>query len=200
MAPRAPPALRRGRYTYGIFEQRIVNGEQVELPDFWLLQGNPWEIQRLDVVYIVGFGGSITSMPGGQGEVKAIWEPKEFVQAVAYDVPIPGYNTDNTLGIRLWSARPCKMFDLSNFNAGRYQEAVQEKQAAENITQVLYPNDNTPAGKELRLRQQYFFVSASLQDIVRRFKKTGRPWKEFPDQVPRGTGRTGMASTGWQLT
>ena len=160
-----------------------MNGEQVEFPDFWLNFGNPWEIQRYDVIYDVGFGGSITSMPGGQGEIRAIWEPKELVQALAYDVPIPGYKTDNTLGIRLWSAKPKKQFDLYDFNAGRYQQSVSEKQNAENITQVLYPNDNTPEGKELRLRQQYFFVCATLQDIVRRFKKTSRPWSEFSSQV-----------------
>lgn len=163
------------RYTYGIFQQQIVNGQQVEFPDYWLNFGNPWEVPRLDVVYEVRFYGECRK-PG-------VWQGGEKVEAVAYDVPIPGYGTRNTINIRLWSSKPKKKFDLQSFNEGNYQKSVEEQQRAENITSVLYPNDNTMAGKELRLKQQYFFVCATLQDIIRRFKKTSRPWADFPNQV-----------------
>lgn len=162
------------RYTYGIFQQQIVNGQQVEFPDYWLNFGNAWEVPRLDVNYEVRFYGQLRD---------GKWLGGEKVEAVAYDVPIPGYDTKNTINIRLWSSKPKKKFDLQSFNEGNYQKSVDEQQRAENITSVLYPNDNTMAGKELRLKQQYFFVCATLQDILRRFKKTCRPWSEFPQQV-----------------
>ncbi|KCV68586.1 starch phosphorylase [Fonticula alba] len=183
------PALGYGlRYTYGIFEQRIRNGEdQVEYPDYWLRFTNPWEVARVDVAYPVGFYGSVHNDSAGRagqpGQPAARWEPAEFVQAVAYDVPIPGYDTDTVLNIRLWSSKPQRQFDLSSFNDGEYEKSVAEKQRAENITSVLYPNDNTPAGKELRLKQQYFFVCATLQDILRRFSKLNLPWSELPNKV-----------------
>ena len=164
------------RYTYGIFQQQIVKGQQVEFPDYWLNFGNPWEVPRLDVVYEVRFYGECRGDGAG-------WQGGEKVEAVAYDVPIPGFQTANTINIRLWSSKPKKKFDLQSFNEGNYQKSVDEQQRAENITSVLYPNDNTMAGKELRLKQQYFFVCATLQDILRRFKKTSRPWSEFPTQV-----------------
>ncbi|RKP21583.1 glycosyl transferase [Rozella allomycis CSF55] len=172
------------RYTYGIFQQRIVDGYQVEYPDFWLNFDNPWEFPRLDVVYEVRFYGSVTKISDTKDETaKYSWAGGEVVQAVAYDVPIPGWNTKNTINIRLWSSKPKKKFDLKSFNEGNYQKSVEEQQMAENITSVLYPNDNTMAGKELRLKQQYFFICATLKDIVRRFKKMGHPWKEFPNKV-----------------
>lgn len=171
------------RYTYGIFKQQIIGGCQVEFPDYWLTFGNPWEVPRLDVAYEVNFYGSVNKYTDGLGRDRFVWVSGETVEAVAYDVPIPGYGTKNTINIRLWSSKPKKEFDLKSFNEGNYQKSVEEQQKAENITSVLYPNDNTMAGKELRLKQQYFFVSATLQDIIRRFKKTRRAWSDFPNQV-----------------
>ena len=166
------------RYTYGIFRQEIMNGQQVEFPDYWLNFGNPWEVPRMDVCYDVHFYGHVVKSPTG-----CRWIAGETVEAVAYDVPIPGFATPTTINIRLWGSKPQKRFDLQSFNEGNYQKSVEEQQKAENITSVLYPNDNTMAGKELRLKQQYFFVSATLQDILRRFKKVPRPWSDLPERV-----------------
>jgi len=153
------------RYKYGMFKQGIIDGWQVEAPDYWLNNGNPWEIPRLDVAYPVRFYGHVTQNRG-----KSSWEGGEIVNAVAYDTPIPGYDTYNCINIRLWSAKPAREFDLSAFNEGDYVKAIEARQRSENISAVLYPNDNTDNGKELRLRQQYFFVSATLQDIFKRYK------------------------------
>ncbi|KAJ1505184.1 Non-essential glycogen phosphorylase [Coelomomyces lativittatus] len=171
------------RYTYGIFKQRIVEGNQTEIPDYWLTFGNPWEVPRLDVVYEVRFYGECVKTTDPNGCVSWKWVGGEKVQAVAYDVPIPGFHNKTCLNIRLWSSKPMKRFDLTSFNEGNYDKSVAEQQKAENITSVLYPNDNHATGKELRLKQQYFFVCATLKDIIRRFKKTNRPWSDFPDQV-----------------
>ncbi len=173
------------RYTYGIFQQQIHNGFQVEFPDYWLASGNPWEVERLDVCYDVKFYGTLVRSRDAAGQIKYSLKGGEIVEAVAYDVPIPGFKTRSTINIRLWSSKPVAScsFDLRSFNEGNYQKSVEQQQRAENITSVLYPNDNTMEGKELRLKQQYFFVSATLQDIIRRFKKSVRPWSEFPDQV-----------------
>lgn len=167
------------RYQYGIFQQQIKAGQQVEFPDYWLNFGNAWEVPRMDVCYDVRFYGQVTQ---GEGQA-AKWIGGEIVEAVAYDVPIPGFNTFTTINIRLWGSKPQKQFDLQSFNDGNYQKSVEEQQRAENITSVLYPNDNTMAGKELRLKQQYFFVTATLQDILRRFKKKSRKWSDLPDKV-----------------
>ena len=186
------------RYTYGIFQQRIVDGYQTEFPDYWLTYDNPWEVVRHDVIYEVRFYGSVSKTITADGQTKHIWDGGEVVQAVAHDVPIPGFQTKNTINVRLWRSVPKKViyfwqsfrlnmilqkFDLASFNEGNYQKSVEENIKAENITSVLYPNDNTMAGKELRLKQQYFFVCATLKDIIRRFKKKNRPWSEFPNQV-----------------
>jgi glycogen phosphorylase len=166
------------RYKYGMFEQKIVNGYQVEVPDIWLTHSNPWEIERLDVSYPVRFYGHVEhdgkafKVVGG-----------EIVQAVAYDSPIPGYDTYNTLNMRLWSAQPAKEFDLDSFSRGDYYGAIADKEASEKISSVLYPNDATEGGKELRLKQQFFFVSATLQDVLRRFKKRDRPLSELHTKV-----------------
>ena len=168
------------RYTYGIFEQRIVDGRQYEIPDFWLSNYNPWEIVRPDVTYGVRFYGSCTQLEGD----KFSWSGGEVVCAVAYDNLVPGYGTLNCINLRLWKSEPSKEFDLQAFNAGKYQDACFERQGAENLTAVLYPNDNTEEGKELRLKQQYFFVCATLQDVLRRFKKKAdRKWEELPDKM-----------------
>eukprot|EP01100_Stratorugosa_tubuloviscum_P010908 TRINITY_DN475_c0_g1_i1.p1 TRINITY_DN475_c0_g1~~TRINITY_DN475_c0_g1_i1.p1 ORF type:complete len:855 (-),score=388.61 TRINITY_DN475_c0_g1_i1:121-2685(-) len=170
------------RYTYGMFKQSVHEGHQIELPDFWLTRGNPWEIERNDVSYPIQFYGHIHRVTSPNGEIKYRWEGGEQVIAVAYDTPIPGFETRNTCNIRLWSSRPFCEFDLAHFNMGDYFQAVEDKQKTENITSILYPNDSTTAGKELRLKQQYFFVSATLQDIVRRIKKKkGRSLVELPE-------------------
>nr|CAG8593376.1 3640_t:CDS:10 [Entrophospora candida] len=156
------------RYTY------------VEFPDYWLNFDNPWELPRLDVVVDVNFGGSVSKYTDEKGRERYTWEGSDTVEAVAYDVPIPGYDTNNCNNIRLWNSKPKRQFDLKYFNEGEYEKAVQEQKQAENITAVLYPNDNHMVGKELRLKQQYFWVAASLHDIVRRFKKTERPWNTHP--------------------
>ncbi|KAJ3311997.1 Non-essential glycogen phosphorylase [Boothiomyces sp. JEL0838] len=171
------------RYNYGIFEQSIVDGYQTEHPDYWLTFGNPWEIQRLDITYPVAFGGTVIRSKGASGGFVYTWEPTERVVAVAHDFPIPGFGTKSTINIRLWSSKPSNEFDFASFNAGEYEKSVKEQTDAENITSCLYPNDNHYIGKKLRLKQQYFFVCATLQDIIRRFKKTGEPWSEFPKHV-----------------
>lgn len=171
------------RYTYGIFQQKIVDGFQQEYPDYWLNFDNPWEVARPDVNYQIRFNGHVTKYQDEHNRTRYNWEGGDIIRAVAYDMPIPGYGTKNTINIRLWSSKPNKQFDLQSFNEGQYDMSVDEQRKAETIASVLYPNDNHMVGKELRLKQQYFFVCATLQDIVRRFKKTQRPWSEFPSQV-----------------
>jgi len=170
------------RYNYGIFKQQIINGAQVEVPDYWLINGNPWEIERNDVTYPIRFYGSVRKEIE-DGKEKHIWTEGEMVYAVAYDNPIPGFNTFNTINLRLWRSEPANQFDFASFNHGDYFKALESRQRAEYISSVLYPNDSTPGGKELRLKQQYFFVSASLQDILRRFKKMNKDWKELPEKI-----------------
>lgn len=167
------------RYSYGMFHQKILNGYQVELPDYWLTRGNPWEINRMDVRYSIPFYGEVKDYTDDQGRLRHKWIPGERVLAVASDVPIPGFRTMNTINIRLWGASPSKEFDLDSFNRGDYYAAVENKQKSENISSVLYPNDSTWDGKVLRLKQQYFFVAATLKDILRRFKKSGKPLTEL---------------------
>ena len=166
------------RYDYGIFKQAIVDGYQVEQPDYWLSQGNPWEIERDDVMYPVRFYGHINKYKDGSVE-RARWDGGELVVALAYDIPIPGFNTFNTNNLRLWRSRPCNEFDFKQFNAGDYHGAIAERQKAEYITSVLYPNDNSEQGKELRLKQQYFFCCATIMDLIRRFKRTHTDWEQF---------------------
>ncbi|PKS09104.1 hypothetical protein jhhlp_003718 [Lomentospora prolificans] len=171
------------RYRYGIFKQEIIDGYQVEVPDYWL-DFNPWEFPRHDVTVDIQFYGSVHKSTGADGQPVAHWEGGEIVTAVAYDVPIPGYDTPTTNNLRLWSSKAASgEFDFQKFNSGDYESSVADQQRAETISAVLYPNDNLERGKELRLKQQYFWVAASLYDIVRRFKKSKRRWVEFPDQV-----------------
>lgn len=140
------------RYDYGIFRQKIVDGYQVEIPDYWLEHGNPWELERPDVKYPIRFYGQSNKYKDGNVE-RAHWVGGEVVIATAYDIPIPGFNTFNTNNLRLWKSKPCNEFDFKLFNAGDYFNAIAEKQKAEYITSVLYPNDSTQGGKELRLKQ-----------------------------------------------
>ncbi|KAG5927348.1 Non-essential glycogen phosphorylase [Claviceps africana] len=171
------------RYRYGIFKQEIVDGYQVEVPDYWL-DFNPWEFPRHDVTVDIQFFGQVSRSTNADGKEVSVWDGGEIVQAVAYDVPIPGYDTPTTNNLRLWSSKASGgEFDFQKFNNGDYESSVAEQQRAETISAVLYPNDNLERGKELRLKQQYFWVAASLYDIVRRFKKSKRAWREFPEQV-----------------
>ena len=171
------------RYRYGIFRQEIVNGYQMEVPDYWL-EFNPWEFPRHDVTVDVQFYGSTRKYMDDSGKQITVWENGEIVTAVAYDAPIPGYGTQTTNNLRLWSSKASHgEFDFTKFNSGEYEASVAETQRAETISAVLYPNDNLERGKELRLKQQYFWCAASLFDIVRRFKKSKKPWSEFPNQV-----------------
>ena len=162
------PAIGYGiRYEFGIFDQEIRDGWQVEISDLWLRNGNPWEIPRPNLRFPVRFGGQVEHYTDEQGGSHARWAPEIQVVGVAYDTPILGYGVNNTNLLRLWSAQACESFDFQAFNEGDYYGAVEDKVAAENISKVLYPNDEPTAGKELRLRQQYFFVTCSLQDMIR---------------------------------
>jgi starch phosphorylase len=162
------PAVGYGiRYEFGIFHQRIQDGWQVEVPDNWLRFGNPWEIARPDETVEVMLGGHTELFHDEKGYDKIVWIPDRKIIAIPHDTPVPGYNTNTVNPLRLWKAEAGQDFDFEAFNAGLYDRAVAEKMDAETISKVLYPNDNTPAGRELRLAQQYFFVSASLQDLIR---------------------------------
>ncbi|MBE6381754.1 MAG: glycogen/starch/alpha-glucan phosphorylase [Lentisphaerae bacterium] len=169
------------RYDYGIFRQKIVDGNQVEEPDRWLKDGYPWEMARPEYSQIVHFGGHV-EYATIKGRQQWLWVPAEQVEGVPYDLPIVGYN-NAVNSLRLWSAKAVDEFDLADFNKGSYVEAVESKVLAENLTKVLYPNDNTMAGKELRLRQQYFFVACSLKDILRRYREINDNWESLPDKV-----------------
>lgn len=171
------------RYEFGIFEQQIRNMEQVELPETWLKFGNPWEIARPEYHFTVKFNGRIkeTTLPDERFVVE--WVDADEVIGIAYDTPIGGYNNNTVNTLRLWSARASKEFDLTYFQHGDYLKAVEEKNLSENISKVLYPRDDTMKGKELRLKQQYFFVSCSIQDIVRRYLVNHKSFDEFPDKV-----------------
>ena len=185
MATLALPAYGYGiRYEYGIFFQRIRDGAQVETPDNWLRYGNPWEIERPEFLYPVSFYGRVLQSEGVDGRLHFDWVDAQTIMAMAYDTPIPGYGNDTVNNMRLWSAKSTRDFDLDYFNHGDYERAVSEKAQSETISKVLYPNDNVFEGKELRLKQEYFFVSATLQDIMRRYRK-GFPqgFSAFPDQV-----------------
>jgi glycogen phosphorylase len=163
------PAVGYGiRYDFGLFRQIIAQGWQQEYPDEWLGFGNPWELQRPEVVYQVQFGGTIERIIDPSGRDRAVWRPAETVQAVAYDTPIVGWRGQHVNALRLWSARAPDPLQIDVFNAGDYLGAVAHEARAEAICKFLYPNDESAAGRELRLRQEYFFVSASLQDLVRR--------------------------------
>jgi starch phosphorylase len=180
MATLEIPAYGYGiRYNYGIFRQQIKNGWQAEQPDNWLRDGNPWEVIRPDVVYPVQFGGEVQVIrEHGRDQFK--WSGSEIVQGIAYDTPIIGYGCKTVNTLRLWSAKSPEEFNFHEFNDGDYTEAVRSKISAENLSQVLYPNDTLYMGKELRLKQQYFFVACSLADIVRRFKREKQSWTTFP--------------------
>ncbi len=171
------------RYEYGIFNQKIIDGFQVEKPDEWLINGNPWEIARPEGAMKVKFFGTTETTHDHTGRIKVKWHQGEEVLAWPYDVPVPGYGNNTVNTLRLWSAKASEDFDLDYFNHGSYMRACERKVMTENISKVLYPNDNNYEGKELRLKQQYFFVSASVQDIVRRYKIHNPDLKNFSDKI-----------------
>ena len=154
------------RYNFGMFRQQPENGRQLEEPDSWLREGFPWEIERFERARTIKFGGRVERFKDSMGKVHVDWVDTHDVLAIPYDLPIPGYKNDVVNTLRLWSAAATDEFDLEDFNAGDYTDAVAAKNEAENITMVLYPNAETENGRELRLRQQYFLASASLQDIL----------------------------------
>jgi starch phosphorylase len=171
------------RYHYGMFHQRISNGFQVEEPDSWLTEGFPWEIERFEIAQTVKFGGRTTTYKDGNDEIRYTWTDTNDVLAIPFDIPIPGYRNNIVNTLRLWSAAATSAFDLDEFNAGSYADAVAEKNEAENITMVLYPNDTTEMGRELRLRQQYFLASASLQDTLRYWEtRNGDDYTDFAEK------------------
>ncbi len=171
------------RYEYGMFNQKIEDGWQVEHPDNWLRYGNPWEFPRPEVLYPVKFQGHVVHYSDERGHLHHHWIDTEDVMAMAYDTPIPGFGLATVNNMRLWSAKASRDFDLKYFNEGNYIKAVEDKNQSENLSKVLYPVDTTEMGKELRLKQQYFFVSASLQDILFRFHKHHQSLDELPDKV-----------------
>ena len=171
------------RYEFGIFTQDIVNGYQVERADEWLKFGNPWEIVRPEKAVPVRFFGRVEHHQGADGRPVARWVGGKTVIGVPYDTPIAGYGNNTVNTLRLWQARASEEFDLLLFNAGDYERSVVEKNDSEVISKVLYPNDAFQAGKELRLKQQYFFVACSIADIVRRYLKTHTDFRDFPDKV-----------------
>lgn len=171
------------RYEYGIFYQKIKDGFQIEVPDNWLRYGNPWEFPRPELLYPVRFYGKIETITGGSGRFQMKWVGGDEVMAMAYDYPIPGFRNKTVNTLRLWAAKSTRDFNLEYFNSGDYIRAVQDKNSSEVISKVLYPSDQYAAGKELRLKQQYFFVSATLKDIIRRYKKYHQSYNEFPENV-----------------
>ena len=170
------------RYEYGMFKQAINQGQQIENPDNWLRYGNIWEFQRPESTYTVQFFGHVVEFESEKG-MEQHWVDVEHVVAMAYDVPIPGYDTQTVNNLRLWSAKAAKEFDLRHFNEGNYERAVESRNVTESISKVLYPNDASASGRELRLKQQYFFVSASIQDILHRFLLKHKDWKKLPEKI-----------------
>ncbi|MEW7977321.1 MAG: glycogen/starch/alpha-glucan phosphorylase [Candidatus Sedimenticola endophacoides] len=171
------------RYEYGMFRQALEENQQVELPESWLKAGNPWEFPRPEVVYKIHFGGRVMEYQDKEGRRHHDWIDAEEVLAMAYDTPIPGYHTETVNNLRLWSARASHDFDLACFNRGNHLKAVEEKAYSENLSKVLYPDDRASENQELRLRQQYFFVSASLQDILRRFLQQYESLRQIPEHI-----------------
>ncbi|MEN6445857.1 MAG: glycogen/starch/alpha-glucan phosphorylase [Candidatus Cloacimonas sp.] len=184
LATQAYPAFGYGiRYDFGIFKQQIVQGYQVEEPDNWRKNGCPWEINRPELTYRVCFGGKEICETLPDGKIEYHWVDTEDVMAVARDIPVPGYRVDNVNNLRLWQATSTDEFDLEYFNNGDYVKAVEKKTLSENISKVLYPNDNVHLGKVLRLQQEYFFVSATLQDIFTQWKREHDSFTDLPDKI-----------------
>jgi len=171
------------RYDYGIFYQTIENGRQVEKCDNWLRKGDPWVFERPEHMYEVRFCGRVREYTDETGRFCHSWEDTENIMAMACDTLIPGYGNDNVINMRLWAAKSTREFNLELFNTGKYIQAMQDKVLSENISRVLYPSEEVQEGRELRLKQQYFFVSATFQDIMRRFRKRKVEYSRFPEMV-----------------
>ena len=178
------PAIGYGiHYQYGLFKQKFLNGYQVELPDAWMQYGTPWEIVRPEQTTEIQVYGYVENIFDDRGNYVSRWMGWRKLLGVPYDIPVPGYGTETVNFLRLWESRASEEFDFEAFNRGGYEEAVREKNHSETISKVLYPNDKTESGKELRLLQQYFFVACSLKDIIRRFRRTNDDWEDFPEKV-----------------
>jgi starch phosphorylase len=177
------PAMSYGiRYEYGIFDQLIRDGWQVETTDTWLHYGNPWEVRRPNIVYEIGIGGRTEQYADAHGQTRVRWLPHETFRGIAHDTPILGYDVNTVNLLRLWAAEAAEAFDFQAFNQGDYVGAVMRQVRSETISKVLYPNDEADMGKRLRLLQQYFFVSCSLQDMLRIYKTTGQPLEKFHEK------------------
>ncbi|MCX5513172.1 glycogen phosphorylase [Kaistia algarum] len=184
MASLSIPAYGYGiRYDHGLFRQVVKNGWQQEYPENWLSFGNPWQFERPEVVYDIQFGGSVEAIMQPNGMPRYIWHPSETIEAVAYDTPIAGWRGRHVNTLRLWSARAADPLRLDAFNSGDHIGALVEQVRAETISKILYPSDESPAGQELRLRQEYFFVSASMQDLIFRHMRTYGDIRSLPDKV-----------------
>ncbi len=178
------PAIGYGiHYQYGLFKQEFRNGYQVELPDAWLNYGTPWEIMRPEHATEIRLYGHVDNIFDDRGNYMQKWEGAKKIIGIPYDILVPGFGTQTVNYLRLWESRASEDFDLEAFNRGGYDEAVREKNHSETISKVLYPNDKTEKGRELRFIQQYFFVACSLQDIIRRFHKNNDDWEVFPEKV-----------------
>ncbi|WP_434082851.1 glycogen/starch/alpha-glucan phosphorylase [Acidisoma cladoniae] len=184
MSSLAIPAFGYGiRYDHGLFRQIVKNGFQQEYPEDWLALANPWQFERAEITYDIGFGGAVDSVDQSDSMVQYVWHPAERVSAIAYDIPIVGWHGRHVNTLRLWSARAIDPIRLDAFNLGDHVGAISERARVEAISRVLYPSDETPAGQELRLRQEYFFVAASLQDMVRRHMKSFGDLDSLPDKA-----------------
>ncbi|MBU1311976.1 MAG: glycogen/starch/alpha-glucan phosphorylase [Gammaproteobacteria bacterium] len=179
------PAIGYGiHYEHGLFKQSFQDGRQIERPDSWREYGNPWEICRPESVQEISVYGYVETVYDLQGRMKKVWHPGRIIKGVPWDIPVVGYNGSSVNVLRLWESRASDFFNWDVFNSGGYIDAARENIEAETISKVLYPNDETDAGKELRLIQQYFFVSCSLKDIIRRYKRShGDDWSDFAKQV-----------------
>ncbi len=171
------------RYEYGMFSQHIEGGHQVEHPDNWLRYGNPWEFPRTEVLYPVKYHGRVVQYQDEHGKLRHHWVDTDDVLAMAYDMPISGYDTGTVNNMRLWSAKASRDFNLKYFNEGNYLKAAEDKNEPENLSKVLYPSDTTEMGRRLRLKQQYFFVSASLQDLIHRYCRFHDNFDALPDKI-----------------
>ncbi len=182
------------RYEHGLFEQHFEDGRQVETAESWLAQRHAWEFERPEVSFTIGFGGQVVADPDG-----ARWEPAETVIALAYDTPIVGWQAKWANTLRLWAAKPTRIFDLASFNRGEYLAATEPEALARTISRVLYPDDTTDTGKELRLKQEYFFTSASIQDLLRRFQSEGHDLRDLSSHVAIQLNDTHPAIAGPEL-
>jgi len=178
------PAIGYGiHYQYGLFKQEFRHGYQVELPDDWMKYGTPWEIVRPEHANEIELYGHVENIFDDLGNYVSKWTNTKKLTGIPYDIPIPGYGTNTVNYLRLWESKATEDFNFEAFNRGGYEEAVKEKNVSETVSKVLYPNDKTESGKELRLIQQYFFVACSLKDIIRRFRKNNEDWADFPEKV-----------------